>query len=181
MRLFIAIDLPAEIKHSLWMLRCDLAGARWVPPEQMHLTLAFLGEVTDDQLTALGAALACIQLPPFFLSFTSTGCFPDRRRPRVLWVGLAPQPALTKLALQVQEALLLCGLPVEERPFSPHITLTRLKSPLTRGVELFLDQSLPPHLPRLEVREFILFASRLTPRGAEHHPLQSFALQVGGV
>lgn len=180
MRLFIAIELPAEIKRSLWMLRCDLPGARWVAPEQMHLTLAFLGEVEDEQVGPLRAALARINLPPFALSFTSTGCFPNRQRPRVLWVGLAPAPRLAQLAAAVQEVLLLCDLPVEERPFSPHITLARLNFPAAQEVGVFLDQSLPPRLPLLAVREFILFQSRLGAHGAEHLPLQSFPLSAEG-
>lgn len=179
MRLFIAIELPPEIKRTLWMLRSDLPGARWVPREQMHLTLAFLGEVEDEAVGVLRAELARIHFHAFKVSFTSTGCFPGRQRPRVLWVGLAPQPRLTELAALVREALLRCNLPVEERPFSPHITLARLKAPAAREVGVFLEQSLPPHLPMLVVQEFILFQSRLTPRGAEHLPLSSFSLAPG--
>lgn len=179
MRLFIAIDLPAELKRILWMLRCDLPGARWVPPEQMHLTLAFLGEVGEEKIGSLSDELLQIRHLPFSLSFTSPGCFPNRQHPRVLWVGLAPQPRLTQLAAAVQAAILACGLPVEERPFSPHLTLARLKIPGPRKVEVFLDQSLPAFLPVWPVEEFTLFASRLTPSGAEHLPLARFPLAIG--
>lgn len=179
MRLFIAIDLPPELKRALWTLRSDLPGARWVALEQIHLTLAFLGEVEEKKIEPLSAELARIHLPPFTLSFTCTGCFPNRERPRVLWVGLAPQPRLAELAHQVQTALMVCDLPVEARPFSPHITLARLKFPAPRSVGVFLDQSLPPHLPVLSVQEFILFQSRLSPHGAEHLPLSHFSLMPG--
>ncbi len=92
-----------------------------------------------------------------------------------LWVGLALQPLLAQLAAQVQAALLLCALPVEERPFSPHLTLARLKFPAAREVGAFLAQPLPT-LPAIAVQEFILFESRLTPHGAEHLPLHRFLL-----
>lgn len=179
MRLFIAIDLPAELKQALGKQRSDLPGARWVALEQIHLTLAFLGEVEESSLERLHAELSRIHLSPFTLTFTGRGCFPNRQRPRVLWIGLAPHPHLTQLAAAVQSAILACGLPVEERPFSPHITLARLKFPAVREVGLFLDQPLPVPLPVLPVQEFILFQSRLTPHGAEHLPLTIFPLMAG--
>ena len=176
MRLFIAIELPAELKDILGTLRSDLPGARWVPAEQIHLTLAFLGEVEETNAWRLTKELAQIHLPPFTLTVTGLGCFPQRQRPRVLWVGLAPEARLTNLVAAVQSALLDCGLPGEERPFSAHITLARLRFPAPREVGAFLDQPLPPRLPELPVQEFILFESRLTPHGAEHLPLTRFPL-----
>ena len=124
----------------------------------------------------LAAELARIHLPPFTLSLTGPGCFPQRQRPRVLWVGLAPEAHLTQLAVAVQGAILACGLPVEERPFSAHITLARLRFPAAREVGAFLDQPLSEPFPALAVQEFILFQSRLTPHGAEHLPLTRFPL-----
>lgn len=179
MRLFIAIDLPVELKQALAKLRRDLPGARWVPAAQIHLTLAFLGEVEEASAWRLNAELARIHLPPFTLALTGLGCFPHRQRPRVLWVGLAPEAHLTELAVAVQGAILAASLPVEERPFSAHITLARLKFPAPREVEEFLAQPLPPHLPPLPVHDFILFESRLTPDGAEHLPLTRFPLATG--
>lgn len=180
MRLFIAIELPAELKEILAKLRRDLPGARWVLAEQMHLTLAFLGEKEEGSIERLCAELARIHLPPFILTLTSLGCFPNRQRPRVLWVGLAPQARLTNLVAAVQSALLLCGLPVEERPFSAHLTLARLRFPAAREVEAFLASPLPGRLPLLPVDEFILFESRLTPHGAEHLPRRRFPLAADG-
>lgn len=179
MRLFIAIELPAELKQALGKLRCDLPDARWVPAEQMHLTLAFLGEMEEENAWRLRAELARIQLPPFTLALTGTGCFPHRQRPRVLWVGLAPEARLAQLAAAVQGAILACGLPVEERLFSAHITLARLRFPATREGGAFLDQPLPAPPSSFFVGEFLLFQSRLTPQGAEHLPLARFPLTTG--
>lgn len=176
MRLFIAIELPDHCKRGLGELRAAIPGVRWVPAEQIHLTLAFLGEVDEETSGRLAAALARIQAPPFTLSCTGTGCFPNRHRPRVLWVGVNPDPGLTGLAAMIHDAVLACGIAQEERPFSPHLTLARLKLPCAREVGAFLDLHPGVDLPPFPVTEFILFQSRLTRQGAEHIPVRSFPL-----
>jgi 2'-5' RNA ligase len=176
MRLFIAIEFPDELKKQLEGMHTDIPGSRWVPMEQIHLTLSFLGEVDDATLDPLTGALATIKAPGFDLCFSGTGCFPDRRRPRALWVGLEPEPLLNSLASLVREAVLACNIPQEERPFSPHITLARLKFPAPREVGAFLDLPQKKELPPVRVREFTLFRSLLTSQGAVHTALRTFAL-----
>jgi len=176
MRLFIAIELPDDAKRELGRLWTDIPGARRVPTEQIHLTLAFLGEVDEAVLERLTGELARIHLPEFRLCFSGTGCFPGRHRPRVAWVGLEPQPRLTHLAAGVYEAVLACGIHQEERPFSPHITLARLRQSPPRACDAFLDQHPKQKLPPFPVREFTLFQSRLTPQGALHIPIRNFPL-----
>lgn len=180
MRLFIAIELPDDIKTALGRLRVDVPGARWVPPEQLHLTLAFLGEVEEKTAGELSERLALIQTPPFQLRFSEPGCFPNRHRPRVLWAGLEPHPSLIYLAAVVHEAVLACGIPQEERPFSPHITMARLKFPAVREVGAFLTMSQKLKLPPFPVREITLFQSLLTPHGAVHIPLRTIPLTGAG-
>jgi len=181
MRLFTAIELPDDVKRELARLRVDIPGARWVPVDQIHLTLAFLGEVEEAAIERLTEKLARIQAPEFQLRFSGTGCFPDHSRPRVLWVGLELEPRLKKLAAQVREAVLACGIPQEERFFSPHITLARLKIPASKETGVFLDQHNKLRLPVLRVQEFTLFLSRLTPQGAVHVPIRSFSLGASRV
>ena len=181
MRLFIAIDLPDDLKRELGRLWTDIPGARRVPKEQIHLTLAFLGEVDEAAMERLTGELARIQAPEFRLGFSGTGCFPDRHRPRVVWIGLEPNPRLKHLADRVHEAVLACGIPQDERPFSPHITLARLRQSLSRESDAFLDQNKKPKLPTFTVREFTLFQSRLTPQGALHIPVRNFLLADAGV
>jgi RNA 2',3'-cyclic 3'-phosphodiesterase len=180
MRLFIAIELPDDLKAALGRLRVDVPGARWVPPEQIHLTLAFLGEVEEAAVEPLNMGLARIHVPEFRLCFSGTGSFPDRRRPRVLWVGVEPHPLLKRLAAMVHEVVLACGIPQEERPFSPHITLARLKFPAPGQSDSFFDRPEIQKLPSFTVREFILFQSRLTQQGAVHSPLRSFPTAAAG-
>jgi len=176
MRLFIAIELPAELKCALGRLRVEIPGARWVPAEQIHLTLDFLGEVEEASVKLLTEELARIQQPGFELCLSGTGCFPGRRRPRVLWIGLKPEPLLFDLESRVRAVVLACGIPQEERPFSPHITLARLKVPASGETDAFLDQHLNRGLTPFSVQEFTLFQSRLTPQGAVHIPVRNFPL-----
>jgi len=176
MRLFIAIELPEQARNALAGLRCDIPGARWIPVEQIHLTLSFLGEVDDDGVTRLTDRLSRIHVPTFTLRFGESGCFPDRRRPRVLWVGLEHDSRLLNLAAKVHDAVTECGIALEDRPFSPHITLARIKIPKPEEANIFLDRHLQKKLPSLAVREFILFQSRLTPEGAIHTPIRIFLL-----
>jgi len=181
MRLFIAIEIPADLKKKIGRLQVAISGARWVPAEQIHLTLAFLGEVEESAVEQLSRELARIHPPEFRLSFSGTGCFPDRRRPRVLWIGVEPHPHLQALAAMVHEVLLACGIPQEARPFSPHITLARLKIPASGESAAFFDRPEVLKLPPFPVREFVLFQSRLTPQGAVHSPIRNFPLSaVGG-
>ncbi|NTV48815.1 MAG: RNA 2',3'-cyclic phosphodiesterase [Geobacteraceae bacterium] len=181
MRLFIAIEIPDELKKKISCLHVDIPGARWVPAEQIHLTLAFLGEVEEGAVELLKTELALIHSPEFKLCFSGTGCFPGRHRPRVLWIGVEPHPHLKKLAAMVREAVLACGIPQEERPFSPHITLARLKFPASRESGAFLDQPEKPKFTPFRVREFTLFQSRLTSQGAVHIPIRNFTLPPSGV
>lgn len=180
MRLFIAIEPPDDLKTALCRLRVDVPGARWVPMEQLHLTLAFLGEVEENTAGELVERLALIRTPPFQLGFSTTGCFPSRHRPRVLWAGFEPHPRLMHLAAGVHGAVLACGIPQEERPFSPHITLARLKFPAAREVDAFLTMPQKLKLPPFPVREVILFQSRLTPQGAVHIPIRTFPIAGAG-
>lgn len=178
MRLFVAIELPDELKKGLARLRTDIPGARWVPAEQIHLTLAFLGE-TDGEITErLKAGLAMIQADAFELSWGGLGCFPDWRRPRVVWAGVKPEPNLFRLAAAVHQAVRATGINLEERPFSPHITLARLKLPTAAELGLFLGQQRRLTLQRFSVQEFTLFQSSLTSQGAVHSPIRIFPLRT---
>ena len=176
MRLFIAIELSAQYKKALGELRTAIPGARWVAAEQIHLTLAFLGEVDEDTAGRMIAGLTRIEAAEFELILTGTGCFPSRQRPRVVWIGVRQEPGLLDLATKVHETVCACGIPLEERPFSPHLTLARLRIPASKELGNFLDQQPKFNLKPFFVKEFTLFQSKLSPQGAVHIPLKSFTL-----
>lgn len=176
-RFFIAIEFSDELKQKFGALRVPISGARWVSKEQIHLTLAFLGEVDEEVVPCLIDSLAVLHSPPFKLRYLGTGCFPDRRRPHVLWTGFEPQPLLSALVDKIRAAVATCHIALESRPFVPHVTLARLKSPAMVEVDSFLCRSHEISLPPVEVKEFILFESRLTSHGAIHSPVGTFPLK----
>ncbi len=179
MRLFVAIDLPDRVKDQLGTLPTRLPTARWVSRQQMHVTLFFLGET--DRVENIKAALSGVKAPPFALNLTGVGRFPTRRKqpPRVLWVGIDPEPALQALHQQVTATLSELDFAPEDRPFSPHVTLARLKTrdPLPE-VDVFLSAHETFRVPRVPITEFVLFSSELSPQGAHYQREAVYALQA---
>lgn len=176
MRLFVAIDLPDRVKQAVATLCRGAAGVRWLPPEQLHLTLRFIGEADDAVEGAIRRGLAEVGSPPFPLTLRGVGCFPSPQRPRVLWVGLGGSDPLERLQQQVEAAVITAGLPAEGRHFSPHITLARLRE--QRGTELipFLTRNAPFESEPFTVDAFHLYSSILTPQGAIHRREASYPL-----
>jgi RNA 2',3'-cyclic 3'-phosphodiesterase len=167
-RLFVAIDLPAQIKEELAGFSPELPAGRWVGPEEIHLTLRFIGEVGPESFTSIRAALARVSFSAFPLTLRGVGHFPPGRHPRVLWVGIDPCDRLMQLQEDLELLLLDTGIPAEERRFSPHITLARLKETVPSAVDGFEVRHRDLVYPSFEVSEFILYSSTLTRQGAVH-------------
>lgn len=179
MRAFIAIDLPeaihAALREKQATFRAVCPQANWARPEGIHLTLKFLGEISEVQVKQVSDALSALgQFEAFEIEVKGFGFFPDARRPRVFWAGLEAPPALAELAARVETALGALGFPREPRPFTPHLTLARFKIPRPQtALQKLLEQEVgtvgePPLLGRFGVSEFFLFESKLSPRGAEY-------------
>jgi 2'-5' RNA ligase len=171
LRAFIAIDLPPDVKAALDRVAATLGGrvprgaVRWVRPEQMHLTLRFLGDTPSDRLPGLTAALDTLAAghAPFTLRLTGVGCFPNARRPRVVWVGLGrEEQRLLALVAGLEAALRPLGWPPEDKPFRAHLTLGRVKDErAAQGVDWATD--VPPlDVPVAAVH---LIESQLRPDG----------------
>ena len=133
MRLFVAVNLPAEERRAIWdaaaSLRAALLPVRWVGEPALHLTLRFLGEVEAERAPAIEAALAKAvrSLKAFAVGVGGVGAFPSLAKPRVVWVGVERHPALELLANDVELALMDLGFEPELRPFAPHLTLGRAR------------------------------------------------------
>ncbi|MBN2808092.1 MAG: RNA 2',3'-cyclic phosphodiesterase [Deltaproteobacteria bacterium] len=177
MRLFIALDLPEYIKRELVLLNTDLPQARWVPAVQLHLTLRFIGELDETFVEDLKAALAVIRFPSFPLSLKGLGCFPSRRNPQVLWVGLEKSVALMALRKKVEIVLVKFGVTPDPRQFSPHITLARTRKTPSALITTFLNQYALFHLPKITVSSFHLYSSILSSKGAWHRHEAEFLLE----
>lgn len=176
-RLFVAVDLPPEIRRSLAALAGNLPGARWVPEEQLHLTLRFIGEVDEGTFHLIRDALGRIEGRSFPLALGRIGHFPTARQPRVVWVGMQHCPLLLALQARVEEAVRQGGIPPEERRFSPHITLARLKETPAQQVAAFETRHAGFATAPFTVDEFYLYTSRLTRDGAAHRREVTYRLQ----
>lgn len=167
-RLFVAIDLPDEVKASLIGFTRELPVAKWVGPEELHLTLRFIGEVAQETCSLIKSALSRVSFEAFPLTLRGVGHFPPGKHPRVLWVGMDPGNTLIRLQQEVELALIDAGIAPDERRFSPHITLARLKETAPGMVLRFETTHAALACAPFQVTEFILFSSVLTHQGAIH-------------
>ena len=180
MRLFIAIEIPEGIRSDLASLLQEFRGiapqVKWVRPENLHVTLKFLGETESAKLDALRKILPTVHsAQPVSLEFRGLGFFPNEKRPRVLWAGMETSANLKTLAADIDQATHRLGFPLEERPFTPHLTLARFQPP---GITPKLFQTIQEKSARgfgsLHAVEFHLIESKLKPTGAEYTTLQTF-------
>src|SRR5260221_6025645 len=128
LRLFVGIEFPPELKLRLSLLETALPGARWIDPGNLHLTLRFIGEITEDIAADVDEALAQLRARRFSLQLAGTGVF-GGNRPHTLCVGVERDPDLVRLRDKIEQALIRVGLAPEQRRFAPHVTLARLRDP----------------------------------------------------
>jgi len=186
LRLFVAVELPDDLKRALEEAIAILKragadeGVRWVRPEGIHLTLKFLGDVDAGQIEAIGQVLEreLYLFPRFTINAKGLGVFPDATRPRVLWVGVEGKP-LAELAERVEKALTSLGFAQEKRKFTPHLTIGRWRQ-FKRS-----DKNLTDALAKWQERDFggstvhevVLFQSILNSSGAEYRRLKAARLR----
>ncbi len=187
LRLFVAVDLPEDVRETLGRLQGDLrqrdlSGLRWVRPEGIHLTLKFLGETPAERVPAIEAALSAATggSEPFRLALGSPGTFGGRRGPRVVWLEFEGDvQRLRGLQAVVEGAMVAVGFPPEEREYSPHLTLARVPQPPRAGtaerVARALEAVAPP-TAEFKVGEIVLMRSRLQPGGAVYERVAAFPL-----
>jgi 2'-5' RNA ligase len=184
LRTFIAVDLPASARSSVAELqaaaRARGLAVRWVPAANLHLTVKFLGAVEATRLGVIqsAAAAALAAYPPLALHLEGLGVFPDRRRPRILWVGVGGQTdRLEALQQGLEKALAEVGLAAEPRPFKSHLTIARFKRPEAPGrVAAVLEDFGGFRFPPFDVTALELFESRLGPEGPSYQRLARFPL-----
>lgn len=166
-RLFISIELPPAVTQLLAGLDPKMRGVRWLEPEQMHLTLSFLGNVSNKAEEALKKNLGAFAWKAFFLPIIGLGKFPGKGAPNVLWVGVGTgHPHLFQLHKRVQEAALGAGLEPDLRSFHPHITLARCRDVSAEVVRPFLKTHAGFDAGMIHVESFCLNSSALTPSGS---------------
>ena len=176
-RLFVAIDPPSEIRDQLTTLCCGLPETRWTPPEQLHLTLCFIDEVSGTAFLDIKEALEEIKVAPFALRLQGVGFFPQRGQPRVIWAGVATSESLSVLQRKITTRLFALGLEPENRKFSPHITLARLHQTPASKVGKYLELHGLLNSTPFAVEKFLLYSSILGRKGASHLVEQEYILE----
>jgi len=181
-RLFVAIDIPEDIRSALGdlmkSLRDTCQDARWVRIAGLHVTLKFIGETPSERVADLKSALENIpSRDPIALDFRGLGFFPNARRPRVLWARVEAGPDLAALANAVEKALSPVGIQEEDRNFSPHLTLARFKDAAgVDALQVTIEKAGPLKFGGATATEFHLYQSVLKPGGAEYTRLATFSL-----
>lgn len=184
MRTFIAIELPPAIGSALAALieRLRRSGVRaaWVRPENIHLTLRFLGEIDEASANRLGERLALSyqDVKPFHLFVRGAGVFPNLRRPAVLWAGVEPlEGGLRQVQSIAESGAAFIGLAAEARLFNPHLTIARIRDPREAGsLDEYIASERGFDGGAFHVAGVSLFSSQLTPKGPVYRRLREFRL-----
>ena len=170
-RLFVSLELPRTVTERFTELDPHLRGVRWLAPEQMHLTLSFLGNVTEEVAEKLKANLAAIEWKAFFLPLSGFGAFPGKGRPNVIWIGVGRgHPHLFQLHKRVQEAALAAGLEPDLRSFHPHVTVARCRDVSPEAIRPFLKAHASFDAGLIHVESFCLNSSELSSGGSIYTP-----------
>ena len=184
LRCFIAVEIADALKDAIGnvieALRKSGADVRWVSHRNIHITLKFLGS-TDKELTEkITASLKnkLLTYPRFYIRISGAGCFPDRRRPRVIWIGISDPGELKGIQKDVDDVMKEFGFPPEERPFLPHITIGRARSQ-KGAMEMLkvLDGFSKTDFGEIEIKGVTLMKSELKPGGAEYRSLAEIAFE----
>ena len=192
MRLFIALDIDEDIRRRIEKFVEGMRGfapdVRFVGPQSFHVTLKFLGET--DETERIKAVLHEVKGHEFLLSFRGYGFFPGVKNARVFWAGIEAGPELQELATAVDAAMALLRFEREKGPYRPHLTLARSGSgrpakmrgdhpnSTFAGLDYKLSQLPKPEFGTMTAREFCLYESKLSPRGAQYTKLATFPLGV---
>lgn len=182
-RLFVALPISEEIRERCASLqeigRQKASAIRWVDPEQIHLTLFFLGWTDPALRPKIEAQVyeAARLSAPFSVQVTGLGVFPKPASPKVFWVGVSDEAPLLALQLALSERMAALGFPVERRPYRPHLTLGRVKGAVPAGFTNWVAEESRREIGRCEMEKVALMESRMKPEGSIYTPL--FAAGLG--
>lgn len=175
-RLFAAVAIPPAIAEGLVRRQTGIDGARWRPPESLHVTLRFFGDVKEDVADDLDGELSRTTGAPMELRLEGAGAFGDGPEVHAIWAGLAENPALRQLAGRCEQAARRAGLRAERRNFHPHVTLAYLRRADPAKVAQWIQANNLLRSPPFPVESFGLYSSRLSPQGSSYTLEREYAL-----
>ncbi|MCX7353384.1 MAG: RNA 2',3'-cyclic phosphodiesterase [Alphaproteobacteria bacterium] len=176
-RLFVALELPETVRTRLSFLCAGVPGARWVAPENMHMTLRFIGDVEEPVCDEVVDALLDVRAHAFDLVLRDFGIFEQGRIVHTLWLGVERTEALMNMQAKIERALTGAGLEHERRRYTPHVTLARLKVAPEHRVAEFIAANSPFRMDPIPVGRFALFSSHLSRNGASYAVEEVFPLE----
>ena len=175
-RLFVGIELPNELRQRMALIQTGVERAQWVPTENIHLTLRFIGNILGDGEDDALDALETIHAPPFSLTLNGAGHFESRKRLRALWLSVERSDALIDLRNRIESALVRAGLEPERRKYKPHITIARINNGSPGIARSWLSANTMFRSVPFTVESFVLFSSHLSRDKAIYTPEMEFPL-----
>src|SRR5512136_3019959 len=166
-RLFTGLEIPAEIGQSLSFLRGGLPGARWIDPENYHVTLRFIGDIDDHIANEVAHSLVSVRRRPFDVSLKALSSF-GGNKPRAVVAAIAPSRPLMELQAELERLMQRVGLDPEGRKYTPHVTLARLRDSSPMQVAEYLATRALLRAPPFKVSRFVLFSSRASVGGGPY-------------
>lgn len=176
-RLFTALELPPAVRTRLAMVRAPIPGARWIRPDNLHLTLRFFGDMPSPTARELMDELATVQSLPFDIEIKACGVF-GGRQPSTLYAALAPCAELDALRRTHERIARRLGLPDDGHPFHPHITLARLRYAPSHSVAAFLEAYGTFRLPPIRIESFVVMSARPNTGGGPYAIEAHYAFEV---
>jgi 2'-5' RNA ligase len=174
-RLFTALEIPGSVATQLSFLRGGLPGARWIDPENYHITLRFIGDIDGRTAEEVAVALDRVYRPAFRLSLSGLDCF-SGRSPHSLFMRVEPTPELTELQAEHERIIQRLGLPAEGRRYTPHVTLARLRGTSAGEVAQWISAHGAVRLPAFDVDRFVLYSSRASVGGGPYRVEEAYPL-----
>lgn len=179
-RLFTAVEIPPMVGEALAMLRGGLPGARWIDPENYHLTLRFIGDIDDALARDVAQVLGGVARASFELRLDGLDAF-GGRKPRAVFAAASANPALAELQAEHERLLRRIGLAAEGRKFSPHVTLARLRGTSARQVADYLAARAGFRSASFRIERFVLFSSRASVGGGPYVVEAAYPLRAAAV
>jgi RNA 2',3'-cyclic 3'-phosphodiesterase len=176
LRLFVGLALPPDVAARLAGLATNLPGARWVEPENLHITLRFIGEVSDADAEDLHHELARLEAKPLTYDIAGMDTFGQGRKAHALFAGVTLTPELELLQTRVEAAVVRAGQPRESRKFKPHVTIARLKAPPEDRLLGFIQAHNLFRAGPIPTDHFVLYESRMGNGGSAYFPLAEYPL-----
>lgn len=175
-RLFVAIEVPADVQARLDALEDERLKARWVPSANRHLTLKFIGQVDAEAVQDIVDKLGRVESRPVMVVLRGLHVFPSNRRPRILVAAVEPDEVLATLHRDIEQVLQEIGIPRETKSYRPHITVARLKHERPERIREFMREKSPSVVAAFVASRFRLYESMLKPTGAAYSVRSEFAL-----